>query len=134
MQTVHHNHQEANRKAYENIDTKSSEVYHLANQFRGENTVVVGGRLMKNDAGEMSLSKDPKQKAWLEHCRRLLNVEFIGDPDYLSDEPPLEGPPIPITSDMVKKAISQMMTSKSLGLTGIALEMLYEQLVTLAPP
>ena len=63
MQTMHHNHQEANEKAYENSDPKSSEVYRLANQFRGENTVVVGGRLVKNDAGEMSLSKDSKQKA-----------------------------------------------------------------------
>ena len=83
---------------------------------------------MKNDAGEMSMSKDSKQKAWLEHYRRLLNVEFDRDPDYLSDEPPVEGPPIPITRDMVKKAISQMMTRKALGLTGIVLE------ITLAPP
>ena len=39
---LHHACQEANKKAYENIDPKSSEVYHLANQFRGENTVVGG--------------------------------------------------------------------------------------------
>ena len=31
---------------------------------------------MKTDAGEMSMSKDIKQKAWLEHHQRLLNVEF----------------------------------------------------------
>ena len=31
---VHHAHQEADKKVYENIDPKSSEVYHLANQFR----------------------------------------------------------------------------------------------------
>ena len=41
------------KKAYENIDPKSSEVYHLANQFREENTVGGGGELVKNDAGEM---------------------------------------------------------------------------------
>ena len=57
---VHHAHQEANKKAYENIDAKSSEVYHLANQFRGENTDVDGGRLVKNDGGEMSMSEDSK--------------------------------------------------------------------------
>ena len=34
------------------------------------------------------------------------------------------GPPIQITSDMFKKAISQMKTSKALGPTGIALEMI----------
>ena len=63
---------------------------------------------MKNDAGEMSVSEDSKQKAWLEHYQRLLNVEFDWDPDHLSYQPPVEGLPIPITIDMVKKATSQM--------------------------
>ena len=55
---------------------------------------------MKNDAGEMSMSEDTKQKAWLEHYQSLLNVEFDWDPDHLSYQPPVEGPPIPITIDM----------------------------------
>ena len=29
-------------------------------------------------------------KAWLEHYRRLLKVEFDWDTDYLCDEPPVE--------------------------------------------
>ena len=80
----------------------------FANQFRRENTDVVGDKPVKNDAGEMSMSEDSKQKAWLEHYQRLLNVGFDWDPDHLSYQPPVEGPPIPITIDMVKKAISQM--------------------------
>ena len=57
----------------------------------------------------MSLSEKAKQMAWLEHYERLLDVEFGLDPEHLSDEPPPpEGPPIPITIDMVKKAISKM--------------------------
>ena len=52
---MHLAHQEAHKKAYENIDPKSLEVYRLANQFRGENTDVDGGKLVKNDAGEMSM-------------------------------------------------------------------------------
>ena len=76
---VHHVRQEADKKVYENIDPTSSEVYHLANQFRRENTDVVGDKPMKNDAGKMSVSKDSKQKAWLEHYQRLLNVEFDWD-------------------------------------------------------
>ena len=52
------------------------------------------------------MSKDSKQKAWLEHYRQLLNVEFDWKPDYLSDEPPVEGPSIPITSDMVLRKLS----------------------------
>ena len=38
------------RKVYENIDPKSSEVFRLANQFRRENTDVVGDKPVKNDA------------------------------------------------------------------------------------
>ena len=54
----------------------------------------------------MSMSKDSKQKVWLEHYRRFLNVEFDWDPDYLSDEPPVEGPLIPITNDTVVRKLS----------------------------
>ena len=82
----------ADKKIYENIDPKSSEVYRLANQFRRENTDVVGDKPVKNDAGEMLMSDDSKQKAWLEHYQRLLNIEFDWDPDHLSYQPPVEGP------------------------------------------
>ena len=64
---VYHARQEANKKIYKNIDPKSSEVYRLANQFRRENADVVGDKPVKNDAGEMSVSEDSKQKAWLKH-------------------------------------------------------------------
>ena len=60
---VHHARQEADKKVYENIDRKSSEVYHLANQFRRENADVVDDKLVKNDAWEMSVNEDSKQKA-----------------------------------------------------------------------
>ena len=121
---VHHARQEAGKKVYENIDPKSSEVYRLAKQFRRENTDVVVDKPVKNDAGEMSMSEDSKQKAWLEHYQRLLNVEFDWDPDHLSYQPPVEGPPIPITTDMVKKAISQMKAGKAPGPSGIVVKMI----------
>ena len=54
---MHHARQEADKKVYENIDPKSSEVYRLANQFRRENDVL-GDKPVKNDAGEMSMSED----------------------------------------------------------------------------
>ena len=123
---MHHAHQEADKKVYENIDPKSSEVYHLANQFRRENADVVGDKLVRNDAGEMSMGEVSKQKAWLEHYQRLLNVEIDWDPDHLSDKPPVEGPPIPVTIDMVKKAISQMKVGKASGLSRIVVEMIRE--------
>ena len=58
------------------------------------------------------------------YYQRLLIVEFDWDPDHLSDEPPVEGPPIPITIDMIKKAISQMKAGKAPGPSGIVVEMI----------
>ena len=57
---VHHARQEADKEVYKNIDPKSSELYHLANQLRKENADVVGDKPVKNDAGEMSMSDDAK--------------------------------------------------------------------------
>ena len=37
---------------------------------------------------------------------------------------PLEGPPIPITIDMVKKAISKMKSGKAAGPSGVVVEMI----------
>ena len=79
---------------------------------------------MKNDAGEMSVSDGSKQKAWLEHYQRLLNVEFDWNPDHLSYQPPVKGLPIPVTIDMVKKAISQMKAGKAPGPSGIVVELI----------
>ena len=79
---------------------------------------------MKNDVGEMSKSEDSKQKAWLEHYQRLLKVEFDWDPNHLSYQPPVEGLPIPITIDMVKKVISQMKAGKAPDPLGIVLDMI----------
>ena len=61
---------------YDGIDQKSSDIFCLANQTRKENLDVVGDKPVKNDAGEMSMSQEPKQNAWAEHYERLLNVKF----------------------------------------------------------
>ena len=93
-------------RRYTRILTQNSELYRPANQLRKENADVVGDKPVKNGAGEMSMSDDSKQKAWLEHYQSLLNAEFDWDPNHQTDESPVEGPPIPITIDMVKKAVS----------------------------
>ena len=121
---VHRALQEADKEVYKNIDPKSSELYRLANQLRKENADVVGDKPVKNDAGEMSMSDDSKQKARLEHFQRFLIAEFDWYPNHLSDESPVEGPPIPITIDMIKKAISQMKAGKAPGPSGIVVEMI----------
>ena len=54
----------------------------------------------------------------------LLNVEFEWDPDHLSNEPPLETPPIPITIDLVMKATSMMKSGKVAGSSGKVVELI----------
>ena len=51
-------------------------------------------------------------------------MEFEWNPEHLSDEPPLEGPSIPITILMVKKAISKMKFSRAAGPSGVVVEMI----------
>ena len=63
----------------------------------------------------------PINKAWLEHFEILLNLEFEWD---LSDEPPLEGPPIPSTIYMVKKVIFKMKYGKAAGPSRVVMEMI----------
>ena len=89
---VHHARNEADKVVYDGIDHMLSDIFCLANQMRKENVDVVGDKPVKNDAGEMSMSEEAKQNAWVEHYERLLNVEFDWDPDHLSNEPSLEGP------------------------------------------
>ena len=79
---------------------------------------------MKNDAGEMTMSEEAKQNAWAEHYERLLNVEFDWDSDHLSNKPLLEGQPIPITIDMVKRAISKIKSCKTAGPSGLVVVMI----------
>ena len=70
------------------------------------------------------MSEDSKQKASLEHFQSLLNVECDWDQDRLSYQPPVKGLPIPIITDMVKKAISQMKAGKAPGPSGIVVKMI----------
>ena len=99
---------------YEGIDHKSSDIFRLPNQIWP----------VKNDAGEVSMSQEAKQNVWAEHYERLLNVEFDCDLDHLSNKPQLEGPPIPITIDIVMKAISKTKWGKAAGPSGIVVEMI----------
>ena len=66
----------------------------------------------------------PKKEAWREHYMHLLNVEFLWNPDGLSEVYPVEGPSEPITTVMVRKAINMMGLGKAAGPSGIVSEVL----------
>ena len=81
---VHHAPQDAGKAVFEDIGPKSSENFRLANQMSKENADVVGDKPIKNDAGELSMSEEAKQKAWLDHYQRFFDVESEWDPQHLS--------------------------------------------------
>ena len=84
----------------------------------------MGEKLVKNDAGQLSLDEEAKKEALREHYERLLNVEFPWNPEDLSEESQVEGQSEPITLEMITKAISKMASGKAAGPSGIVAEML----------
>ena len=60
---VHHARKDACEAVFENIDSKTYEVFRLANQMRRENADIVGDKPIRNDAEELSLNEEAKQKA-----------------------------------------------------------------------
>ncbi|XP_014670792.1 PREDICTED: uncharacterized protein LOC106811605 [Priapulus caudatus] len=120
---VYHAKSEAEKTVFANIDPKSPDIYRIANQMRRENQDVVGEKPVRNDVGKFSLTDVEKEMAWLQHYKRLLNVEFPWNPDDLSVEDPVEGPALQISTEMVKKAIDKMQPGKAAGPSGIVAEM-----------
>ena len=92
--TVHHACKDADNAVYENI---GPQVLRNISPFQPDEERMLTSWATR----QLKMVQERKQKAWLEHYKRLLNVEFEWDPEHSSDEPPLEGPPIPITIDMV---------------------------------
>ena len=76
---------------------------------------------VRNNQDELCLDDSERMKAWVEHYKGLLNVEFPWDEGALPDAPPVEGPPPPITDKMITKALAKMKSGKSAGPSGITL-------------
>ena len=79
---------------------------------------------VRNNQGELCLDEAERMKAWVEHYKSLLNVEFPWDESALPGAPPVEGPPPPITDKMVIVALGKMKSGKAAGPSGIIVEML----------
>ena len=88
------------------------------------NQDVVNEKCVRNDAGELSLSDEEKMKASVGHYAWLLNVEFEWESDLLPEVAPVEGPPPPVTKDLICKALRKMKCGKAAGPSGIIAEML----------
>ena len=116
--------QDAAKTEYANVDSKGPEIHRMAKQMRRQNQDIWGEMPVRNNQGELCLDDSERMKAWVEHYKGLLNVEFPWDEGALPDAPPVEGPPPPITDKMVTKALAKMKSGKSAGPSGIIVEML----------
>ena len=116
--------QDAAETVYANVDHKGPEIHRMAKQMRRQNQDICGEMPVRNNQGELCLDDSERMKAWVEHYKSLLNVEFPWDEGALPDAPPVEGPPPPITDEMVTKALAKMKSGKAAGPSGIIVEML----------
>ena len=116
--------QDAGETVYANVDHKGPEIHRMAKQMRRQNQDICGEMPVRNNQGELCLDDSERMKAWVEHYKGLLNVEFPWDEGTLPDAPPVEGPPPPITNEMVTKALAKMKSGKAAGPSGIIVEML----------
>ena len=107
-----------------NVDPKGPEIHRMAKQMRRQNQDICGEMPVRNNQSELCLGDSERMKAWVEHYKGHLNVEFPWDEGELPDAPPVEGPPPPITDKMVTKALAKMKSGKSAGPSGIIVEML----------
>ena len=53
---------------------------------------VFGKNFVRNDAGELALTDKDKINAWVEHCARLLNLEFEWSSNEHPEVPPTAAP------------------------------------------
>ena len=63
-------------------------------------------------------------KAWVEQYARLLNVEFEWESDLLPEVAPVEGPPPPVTTNLILKALGKIKCVKAACTSGNIAEML----------
>ena len=104
---------------------KSLEVYHLDNQFRREDADVIDSwqtskEWCRGDINEWRLQAEGLVRALPKASQH--SVQLGPRPPVW--QTPLEGPPIPITTDMVEIAISQMKAVKASSPSGIVVEMI----------
>jgi hypothetical protein len=109
---------------FSHIDPKGSDIFKVAKQMRRENQDVLGEKCIIDDEDQLTLDDKAKHRAWQQHYESLLNIEFSWNPDHLTKEQPVQGPPIEISPDMIEKALKKMKNGKAAGPSGIVAEMM----------
>ena len=88
-----------------NNNTDKNQIFKIAKRFKQDNRIVVGENCALNEEGKLILTMDSKLKAWQLDYKKLENVEFWWNASNLSVEPPVKGPAIKTTTEMVSKVV-----------------------------
>ena len=104
---------------YLKSNDQRSQIFKEARRIKNENQEENASRMMMAAFDDKSTLV-----AWKCHYEKLLNVEFPCDSNTLSEEQPLQGPPIKITNQMVSEALSKMKKGKATGPSGLNVEMI----------
>ena len=124
--TVYSARKHAQEVKYGNLRSKEQRnlIFKEARKMKDENQDIVGDKCIKDDNDNLAFDDKSKLDAWKCHYDKLLNVEFPWDSSTLPVVPPVQGPSIKITTDMVSNALSLMKKGKAAGPSGITVEMI----------
>lgn len=116
----------AEKSKIENLESKEGKnyIFKLAKHLKHENQDVISENCIRDDNGNLAFSDNDRLEAWKKHHERILNEEFPWDPNELTDEKPIAGPPMLITEDMVLQAIEAMKKGKAPGPSEVVIEMI----------
>ena len=94
------------------------------NRMKSYNQDIVVDKSIKDDDDNLVFDDKSKLRARKSHYKKLFNFEDPWDSSTLSEEQPLQGPPIRITTEMVSKALTKMKKRHAAGPSGLNVEMI----------
>ena len=94
------------------------------NRMKSYNQDIVVDKSIKDDDDNLVFDDKSKLRARKSHYKKLFNFEDPWDSSTLSEEQPLQGPPIRITTEMVSKALTKMKKGHAAGPSGLNVEMI----------
>ena len=96
----------------------------MTRAIKDTNQDVTGGKCVRDDKKNLTISYKAKLHAWKEHYQRLLNAEFPWDKNFLDNSVAVEGPAIFVTENMVTDVIKKMKQGKAGEPSGVIVEMI----------
>ena len=104
------------------MKARKTDIFRIAKQMKMENQDILDDNCGRNDEGDLAVGDE--NLAWVEHCHRLLNIEFPFSVEDLLSAEPVAGPATFLTLEMVTAAVSKQKDCQAPGPSGFVAEML----------